>query len=133
MKYVMLCVVCYGVGLASCNRHDAASERPREVLKRFFAALNAGDEHGALETLSRDGQESMRRDPEEFSKELAWDKQHPIAFQIISDTSDGVIGYVTYHFRRDWGHGVKDTIIKSQVFKEDGQWKVGGFPSGMSK
>ena len=110
-----------------------ANARPGEVLKRFFVALNAGDTAALAQVESQSWLESMRRDPAKSSKDLAWDKQHPIDFQILSDTSDGIIGYVTYRIRREWGHGVKDTIIKSQVFKEDGQWKVGGFPVGMSK
>src|SRR5437868_5989928 len=89
-------------------------ERPRDVLTRFFTALNAGDEDAALKTFTKDRQEYLRKDPAKFSQELAWDRLHPIDFQIISDTSDGTVGYVTYRIRREWGHGVKDTIIKSQ-------------------
>jgi hypothetical protein len=99
-------------------------ERPGKVLQRYFAASNAGDSAAAVQTLSKRHIEYGRNNPSP-----QWWRTFPHSeVEILWDSADGNVGYVKYRLHRTY-HGGKqsDTVAHMQVFKENGQWKVGGW------
>jgi hypothetical protein len=109
------------------TQSPSADERPGEVLKRFYAAQNSGDTAAYFATLKQSWLERMHDRKAEVASNLRKRQHDPVEVQIISDSVDGDIGRVTYHFKGMVDDHRFDTVMQMQVFKENGQWKVGGW------
>lgn len=109
------------------TQSSSAEERPGEVLKRFFAATNAVDTTAWALTLSQRILDASKSNPSLMQRRIENWKQRHADIDILWDSVDGNVGYVKYHVRETYKSRVYDTVANMQVFKENGQWKVGGW------
>ena len=56
-----------------------------------------------------------------------WRKRRVQSVDILWDSVDGNVGHVKYRLRATYEGKSYDSVVRMQMFREDGQWKAGGW------
>src|SRR5580704_5324335 len=121
-KTLLLAIIVLAFG---CSKEaPQTTPKPSETVLKFYDALNRQDSVAFVQLVCSTIKDRFASNPQFVSNTLAnWKDRKPMV-ELISESHDSTIAYVTYHLKTI-GKNPIDTTKTTQLYLEDGSWKFG--------